>query len=402
MSRTADHTIKGFLYQFNKTLLDLTNSDEGDVVTVEGIIEDVDIVKADGSTSAIQCKYHETKSSFTDSLIYKPVLQMAETFSKQSGTNLSFILYLHCGGKKLGTEKLTLETLDKALATSDQALVKIVARIVQPFDKKAFLSKVQLEFGPKIDDLENDVKQALEELPLRGADIDCVVYPNAISKIAKMSSYKDLDKRKLTKTDLINDLNKINTTLLTKWALSLKNKDQILHLSKKQLAKNLNIGSSSRYFFFDKAELFDFDNQIVTFIYDYIKSYHSKPKQAQTPLFIINCGRPELEKIEYRLYQKGIKCNSGHVGGRFEEDHFFRDPIVKVSRSKILERDFDARILSFIDSGTTLNNKKCDDFIFVTSKIPDEIETLDTNVFQLGVENFDELKFVMQLRGTYE
>ncbi|MGR5500354.1 hypothetical protein ACQKP3_06490 [Vibrio sp. DNB22_10_4] len=189
---------------------------------------------------------------------------------------------------------------------------------------------------------------------------------------------------------------------MTKWTLSLKNKAQILQLSKKQLATNLNIGSSSRYFFFDKSELFDFDNQIVTFIYDYIKAYHSKPKQAQTPLFIINCCRSELEKIEYRLYQKGIKCNSGHVGGRFEEDHFFRDPIVKVSRSTILERDFDARILSFIDSGTTLNNKKCDDFIFVTSKIPDEVETLDTNVFQLGVENFDELKFVMQLRGTYE
>ncbi|MGR5500353.1 hypothetical protein ACQKP3_06485 [Vibrio sp. DNB22_10_4] len=59
------------------------------------------------------------------------------------------------------------------------------------------MSKVQLEFGPKINDLENNVKHALEELPLRGADIDCVVYPNAISKIAKMSSYKDLDKRKL-------------------------------------------------------------------------------------------------------------------------------------------------------------------------------------------------------------
>ncbi|EML0207908.1 hypothetical protein V9R58_004684, partial [Vibrio parahaemolyticus] len=97
-----------------------------------------------------------------------------------------------------------------------------------------------------------------------------------------------------------------------------------------------------------------------------------------------------------------IKCNTGYVGDRFEEDYFFREPIVRISRNKITERDFDARILSFSDSGLVLNNKKCDDFIFVTSKIPDEIETLDTNVFQLGVENFDELKFVMQLRGTYE
>lgn len=402
MSRTADYTIKGFLYQFNKTLLDLIRSDEGDVVTVEGIIEDIDIVKADGSTSAIQCKYHETKNSFTDSLIYKPILQMVETFSKQPAANLSFILYLHCGGKEVGTEKLTLETLNKALATTDLALMKIVARISKTFDKTDFLSKVQLEFGPKIDDLEDSVKKALRALPLRGADIDCGAYPNALNKIAKLSSYKDLVKRKLTKADLINYLNKINTTLLTKWTLSLKNKDQILQLSKKQLAKNLNIGSCSRYFFFDKTELFDFDNQIVTFIYDYLNTYHSKPKQIHPPLFAINCSPAELKNIEYRLYQKRINCNTGHVGDHFEEDHFFRDPIVRVSRNKIVERDFDARILSFSASDSTLNNKKCDDFIFVTSKIPEEIDTLDTNVFQLGVENFDELKFVMQLRGTYE
>ncbi|EII5680240.1 hypothetical protein LHO68_004307, partial [Vibrio parahaemolyticus] len=307
MSRTADYTIKGFLYQFNKTLLTLITSDENDVVTVEGIIEDIDILKADGSTSAIQCKYHETKESFTDSLIYKPVLQMAETFSKQSDASISFILYLHCGGKGVGSEKLTLETLEKALATTDKSLKKIVDRIDKSFDKNLFLSKVQLEFGPKIDELEVSVKQALRELPLRDADIDCVSYPNAINKIAKLSSYKETSKRNITKSALVNELNRITTTLITKWTLSLKNKEQILQLSKKQLAKNLNIGSCSRYFFFDKTELFDFDNQIVTFIYDYINHYHSKPKQNQTPLFAINCSNDVLKNIEYRLYKKGIK-----------------------------------------------------------------------------------------------
>ncbi|MEZ8373505.1 hypothetical protein AB6C91_04270 [Vibrio cyclitrophicus] len=401
MSRTADYTIKGFLYQFNKTLLDLTESDEGDVVTVEGIIEDVDIEKVDGSISAIQCKYHETQNSFIDSLIYKPILQMAETYSKQAG-NISFILYLHCGGKSQGIETLSLDTLDNALKTNNQTLKKIVARIDPSFDKNSFISKVQLEFGPKIDDLENTVKEALHKLPLKGADIDCLVYPNAISKIAKLSSYKDIKQRKLTKADLVDFLNKINTTLLTKWTLSLKNKTQILNLARRQLATSLNIGACSRYFFFDQTELVDFEDQIVTFIYDYKNLYHSKPKHTQTPLFTINCDREKIQAIEYRLYKKGVKCNTGYVGSKFEEDHFFRPPIIKSNRTRILERDFDIRLLSFNEAGNALNNKKCDDFIFVTSTVPEHIDTLDTNVFQLGVENFNELKFVMQLRGTYE
>ncbi len=38
MSRTADYTIKGFLYQFNKTLLEILNAEGGQQITVEGII----------------------------------------------------------------------------------------------------------------------------------------------------------------------------------------------------------------------------------------------------------------------------------------------------------------------------------------------------------------------------
>lgn len=43
MSRVADSTIQGFLYQFNITLQEILRSSEDDEITVEGIIEDIDI-----------------------------------------------------------------------------------------------------------------------------------------------------------------------------------------------------------------------------------------------------------------------------------------------------------------------------------------------------------------------
>ena len=63
--RITDSTIKGFLYQFNKTILEIANADDEDIITVEGVVEDVDILSASGELEAIQYKYHESKEKFT-------------------------------------------------------------------------------------------------------------------------------------------------------------------------------------------------------------------------------------------------------------------------------------------------------------------------------------------------
>lgn len=44
--RQADSTIKGYLYQFNKSLLEMLSSDENTSVILEGVIEDIDIHSA--------------------------------------------------------------------------------------------------------------------------------------------------------------------------------------------------------------------------------------------------------------------------------------------------------------------------------------------------------------------
>lgn len=48
MSRTADYTIQGFIYQFIITFHKLLISTDDAEITVEGIIEDIDIVTPTG------------------------------------------------------------------------------------------------------------------------------------------------------------------------------------------------------------------------------------------------------------------------------------------------------------------------------------------------------------------
>ena len=62
MPRTADYTIQGFLYQFNKTMLEILRAQDDDKVTVEGIVEDIEVATPTTLT-AVQCKYHEASTS---------------------------------------------------------------------------------------------------------------------------------------------------------------------------------------------------------------------------------------------------------------------------------------------------------------------------------------------------
>ena len=159
--RTADSTIKGFLYQFNKTVLEVTQADDDEIITVEGLVEDVDIYSADGSLKAIQCKYHESQDKFTGSLIYKPLLQMAEAFSKNSKKDIKYTIFLHVPTETIGVRNVEKDMLDEAMATDNQSLIKIVARIENNFDADDFLKNVKIEFGTSIDELEVEVKKSL-------------------------------------------------------------------------------------------------------------------------------------------------------------------------------------------------------------------------------------------------
>lgn len=89
MSRSADYTIQGFIYQFNKTILAILNAKPDEQISIEGVIEDIDVVSPMGIT-AIQCKYHESQDHFQLSTLYKPILQMLNHFIRNHDKNITY------------------------------------------------------------------------------------------------------------------------------------------------------------------------------------------------------------------------------------------------------------------------------------------------------------------------
>lgn len=58
MARTAEYSIKGYVYQFLRYLSEILEATDGSTITIEGAIEDIDVTTPD-LTTAVQCKYHE-------------------------------------------------------------------------------------------------------------------------------------------------------------------------------------------------------------------------------------------------------------------------------------------------------------------------------------------------------
>lgn len=401
MTRVADSTIKGFLYQFNKTLNSILDSPEGQVITVEGVIEDIDLLSIDGSLECIQCKYHEAAKGFTASQIFKPLLQMALHNYENPRLEITYRIFVHIPSQAEETQAVSLETLDSALASTNEAYKSIISKIGADFDKNTFLEKLKLQFGSSLEEVAQAAKNKLEDLGIAHADINSIIYPNAINKIVDLSTNKQEQERKITKQQLIEFLRSSVETAITFWTLSLSSLDALLKAKRAQMKSRLAINSRSRYFFIDPNSINDFDEGIILFIYNFIEKYHCKPAHIHTPVFSIACGPEKLAEIEKRLYAKGVVVNLGFIGGSLDADHFFRSPMIAGPKSSI-KREFSARLLLHSGNENLLNTRKCDDFYIVANSIPRGYDLKDINSVLLGFQKFSHLEYALGIGDSYE
>ena len=239
-------------------------------------------------------------------------------------------------------------------------------------------------------------------LEIQGSDVDTLLYPNSITKIAKLSSIESATERQITKAQLHKYLSNATYTAISKWTLALKNKNQILKNIKQQLSIHFSQNSRDRYFYINKDEIDNYEQKFVVFLGNYIKKYYSKPSHLKPPTFIVNDDFNAIRDLESRLYKKGIKANTGIIGNNFEMDHFFRDPIIKISNNNIEEREFDLRLLAMNSEKEAINHRKGDDFYLVCSKTPDHIDLTDVNFYQIGTNSFNELEYVIGMRNSHE
>lgn len=401
MSRTADYTIQGFLYQFNKTALELLSAHDDDKITIEGIIEDIEIVSPTTLT-AVQCKYHEARTSFTESSVYKPLLQMLKHFSENHSANIRYILFAHFPGVSQPYPEIDRTVLESALASTDKSLEKHVQAVSSGVNLDSFLKRFALEFGQSYDDIVISVGKALEANGLPSGEIETLAYPNAIHTIATLSIKHNVEERQITRREFISSLMTIRKTAISKWTLALKSRERLLDARRRQLKIHLDKNSRLRYFLIHPSKIEDYESEVVLFVSEYIGKYHFKSAHINTPILCLQADRNEIQKVQHRLYLKGIVTTDGYMGGHFEEAFFFREPFVSKVAGGELKREFSLRVLSFDDHGTALNARKCDDLFIIGDTECDIVDTVDVNVERLTGATLKEVKYVLGVSNVYE
>lgn len=431
MGREADHTIKGFLYQFNKTLNAILMSNEKENVQIEGIIEDIDI-KSSSLTSAIQCKYHESTTQFNLSDIYKPVLQMLCHYNGNSNSNIKYILYAHFPNQKIGIKSITISQLEEITSTNNfEYINKYVSKIKPPKDKRIeeLLKKPRktteekgkireyykrndlesvvdlrkflkdhfvFEIGHSYDSLANETKKLLEAEGFSTDDVNDLFYPNAIQYIAEKSIIPEERNRITNKTELIGFLNKSKNTAMSRWTSELLSRKELLKIKRKQLMPSLNLNSRSRYFLIDPDYIEDFDDEFILFVKEYLEKYNSKIKlHTYTPCFFIKTNSNKLSEYHKRFVLKGIPIITGYIGDTFLFEEFNRDPKRIVKDNWV---EFKARITCISDDiKEYINTKKCDDLYVIGDINTSVLDTVDVNIEQININDFKELKYILSI-----
>lgn len=439
MNREADFTLKGFIYQFNKTLEQVLFAPDGSEITVEGIIEDIDVTSS-GFTKAIQCKYHETKGKYKPSDITKPILQMLVHYSKNNDNNIQYILYAHFSDEKEGDKIISKTEVETILKSQNKTYIKYISTLKPPknqtieklllkskksakeikeiteyystatdldliIDLDKFLKPNKFKFiiGKAFDDLISDTKNLLEtKSDFTKLDIEELFYPNAIQKIAEKSILHDSDERKINNTNFISELEKSKKTAISRWTKELLSYSALLKKRRNQLKINLQKNHRLRYFLFSEESIENFEDEIVQFITNYIETYHHKIKlHSKTPIFCFNVGNREIiPKIESRLYQKGLAIENGMRGNDFFEAEFMREPKVINNQNW---REFHLRLCPYIEeTAKAMNSKKGDDLYLIGKYDFEKIDKQDINIEFLEVTNLNELQYLLLLTDNID
>ena len=402
LSRNADYTIQGFIYQFNKTLLEILNDEDDAEITIEGIIEDIEIATA-LTTRAIQCKYHEEQENFTLGNVYKPILQMMEHYFDNPDKDIQYILYAHFPNKREGSNfEINEEHIKTILQSRDQRFQRIITKINGNVDVPGFLERFTLEFGASLQVIIERITESLERNGLPEEDIDTLFYPNAIQMIADLSILHEAQQRVIRKSKLLEKLQQIRKTAITRWTRSLRTLDKILSSRRKQLKANLDKNSRLRYLFLSQQSINNFNEEIVNFISEFINKYHFKEVHDKTPLVCIDCSQEVFKELRVRLHKKNIKYNDGLVTDEyFDKNKFLAGP-VRAKIGKQFYTDFQVRLLRFDEKEIgILNETKCDDFFLFTETVP-EFDFQDVNVEHINLNEINQIKFVMGMVDTYE
>lgn len=422
MDRTANYTIAGFNYQHCKSIYEILNSSNSKEIVLEGIIEDIDVYEA-GNITAIQCKYYESKTNITPSGISKAIFDMINNYIKND--KIKFKLYIHINGIEeeekfefnLSYFNKVLDTCEKSkikkyfsdfyefpleinkilkqneFSKNDLSTIKEYIKLheneIIKFNKEDFVSKVEIIKAVNYEHLYENTIECIIKNGFTEEESRNIIYPNFFQRVAEISSFEDVQERKLNCKIIKEDVFSKKSLIYTKWLDSLLLKKDYKKIIKKELTLRMQNNSSFRIFAID-LRCFDI-KELALFIKKVKLKYYKKPKLNQLPLFVFDDeNEDKYNELQNILYDYDICVENGEVGRKFNINKLMSD-----SNNKIKFCINNEDINKYIKEGKI----KYDDAIIMGNK-----NEIFENIFIIPVKivdlNINDLFYIFSLGGN--
>lgn len=426
--RQADSTIKGYLYQFNKSILEILNANDDASITLEGVIEDIDI-QLPNAISTIQCKYHEN-SKFTISNVAAPILEMVCHYNECAalGKSTQYILFAHYAEnveridsvafeKHISTttnKELQLSYFHKIYTIPDASILNLAnkaqkskedkTRILDYYksnrsslnlclDLSKFWDCFKYVQAEEFEELKEKVIQKLCEQTDRRTAED-LYYPNAFSMVANISSKPKISDRIVNKQGFLEELKSKESVLITKWMLAGFNKKKILQAKKQHLSASFSLNTTIRAFVFSKRFHTANEDQIIPFIQEYIAKYYKKKTLQRPPIFIFENGSDIIQKVILGLHKYQKAVNSGLVGNVFMPDSFVNNTDCS--------SEFVCKIASLENITATILESCNVNHLYIIGDVSSELSSSSYYTERIEIEELNVLRYLVNLKRNLE
>ena len=318
-TRSAEYTLLGFYYQFDKNIFEILNQlDDNATITVEGI-EDIDISSPTENT-VMQIKYQE-KTSGTDSTLRKPIILMLKHFSENQNSNLKYILYGHYKNNTDINVKFDLDRFKsmmkyKVKNTNKEEWVhknhlddeNIADEIV-----KEFIRKFKLILSTSFEEHQRTTFEKIKtEFNLSKDEEIETYYSNALKIINDLAVKKTIISRKITKKDFKEKID-LKNILFNHWFIKLRGKEKYLKYIYLKHIKSHNILDIERLFIINTVSN-DLE-YLKDSIYEIEKRFYKKSKRianSKVPyIFIKNITQQKLSELKESIYSDEKKFIDG-------------------------------------------------------------------------------------------
>ncbi|MBJ9421470.1 hypothetical protein I5559_13860 [Acinetobacter oleivorans] len=346
-NRQAIDTIRGYLFQFDNTILQILNiEDENSVFTIEGV-EDIDITDHQEETIAIQCKYYQ-ESDFQPSIIKDAIGWMVKDFSERLKNKENLINYKLYGHYKSGHERLMkpleVEDLKKVFLTtvtrakddkpSETKEIHVDLNLTDS-DLKDFLLHLEIDIeAPTLEEQHSQVIKKIVDIGLSSPSDADFFYSKSLYIIRDLAKSKDESKRKITKNIFISTLKDSKKILFDFWFAHQKEMSSYCRMIKNKYFSDSQ-SPKSRFFLIDKSNLQD--NELLELVKSISDKWSSGGRTVREPekfcpfIYIHQIEEGSLLRLKSNLINDGYLFEDGHYyrGANFDVKLFLRDIVEK-------------------------------------------------------------------------